>query len=107
MAGIGLPNGMKMLLTLVGLWIGFNMAFFIGQLLIGATAYQAQSGNVDVVTTINDSINTSATNLSTQAGYFQTGVNFVLGLVTLVVLISVFKEYIPQIRSGNKGGGMV
>lgn len=107
MAGIGLPNGMKMLLTLVGLWIGFNMSFFIGQLLVGATAYQATSGNIDVVSSINSSINTSANNLSTQASYFQTGVNFVLGLVTLVVLISVFKEYIPSVKSGGKKGGMV
>jgi len=104
MAGIGLPNGMKMLLTIVGIWIGFNMAFFIGQLLVGATAYQATNGNIDVVTSVNSSINTSASNLTTQAGYFQTGVNFVLGLVTLVVLISVFKEYIPSIKSGKKGG---
>lgn len=95
---------MKMLVVLVGLWIGFNMTFFIGQLLVGATAFQALSGNVDVATAINTSINDSASNLGSQASYFQTGVNFILGLVTLVVLISVFRDFIPKTNKGGKGG---
>ncbi len=93
---VDLLSSISMLLKIVGVYGVLKILLFIYLLIIGSVAQVAIGGTIDVPAAINTAIGTQITNTATQFAAIDTGLLFIFGLLSLVVIMKVFSPLLQN-----------
>lgn len=99
---INIKGSFIALISTVSLYGIYKFSQLINLLFNGSVAYTAQSGTIKIPKTINTTLNSTVASISTGYASFNTVDAFLIGLIPLSFLITLFWPVLAQWMPGNK-----